>query len=325
MKAAKLTNRPEFTLMKQSDIQNIYHMQMPRWLFSDPRYCDMSLEAKVTYTFLLNRFQLSRRNAWVNEHGEVFVIFPRKSLAKELRICEQRVTSAFKTLVKLSLIWEKRCGRGEANQIYLATVNSTESSDYECTPFVAPDSEENSIRNSDFELLDESKPQFSGVKNGEIKDFTTTKSDVQEPQNLRSSYKEINKTKGSYTEVSHSSLREVDEEKELLEVLERCELQSFAHETAVVFENAIERIFYSESVRLGSANLPKSRLRRKLKLLDEMILREAERKLANNFEQNIRNSTAYTMVTILNCIAESESDLMVDPYLNALRAPPSGG
>ncbi len=47
---------------------------MPRWPFSDPRYADMSLDAKVTYTFLLNRFQLSRRNGWVNDFGEVFVI-----------------------------------------------------------------------------------------------------------------------------------------------------------------------------------------------------------------------------------------------------------
>ena len=90
MRAAKMTERPSFQLMVQTDVQSIYHMQMPRWLFSDPRYCEMSLDAKVTYTFLLNRFQLSRRNGWVNERGEVFVIFPRKALAKELRICEQR-------------------------------------------------------------------------------------------------------------------------------------------------------------------------------------------------------------------------------------------
>jgi hypothetical protein len=64
MRAAKMTDRPEFALMRQTDIQSVYHMQMPRWLFSDPRYADdMSLDAKVTYTFLLNRFQLSRRNA----------------------------------------------------------------------------------------------------------------------------------------------------------------------------------------------------------------------------------------------------------------------
>lgn len=116
MRAVKMKERPSFQLMVQTDVQSIYHMQMPRWLFSDPRYCEMSLDAKVTYTFLLNRFQLSRRNGWVNEHGEVFVIFPRKALAKELRICEQRVTAAFKKLVELELVWEKRCGRGDANQ-----------------------------------------------------------------------------------------------------------------------------------------------------------------------------------------------------------------
>lgn len=86
MRAAKMKERPSFQLMVQTDVQSIYHMQMPRWLFSDSRYCEMSLDAKVTYTFLLNRFQLSRRNGWVNERGEVFVIFPRKALAKELRI-----------------------------------------------------------------------------------------------------------------------------------------------------------------------------------------------------------------------------------------------
>lgn len=135
MKAAKLTEHPSFRLMRQTDIQNVWHMQMPRWLFSDPRYADMSLDAKVTYTFLLNRFQLSRRNGWVNDAGEVFVIFPRKALAKELRICEQRVTAAFRKLAELQLIWEKRCGRGDANQIYLASVTPIDDPSYECTPF----------------------------------------------------------------------------------------------------------------------------------------------------------------------------------------------
>ena len=61
MWAAQMKELPGFSLMKRTDVQTIYHMQMPRWLFSDPRYADMSLDAKVTYTFLLNRFLLSRR------------------------------------------------------------------------------------------------------------------------------------------------------------------------------------------------------------------------------------------------------------------------
>ena len=53
MRAAKMKERPTFQLMCQTDVQSIYHMQMPRWLFSDPRYCEMSLDAKVTYTLSL--------------------------------------------------------------------------------------------------------------------------------------------------------------------------------------------------------------------------------------------------------------------------------
>ena len=34
MRAAKMTERPSFQLMVQTDVQSIYHMQMPRWLFS---------------------------------------------------------------------------------------------------------------------------------------------------------------------------------------------------------------------------------------------------------------------------------------------------
>ncbi|MCU6790418.1 Replication initiator protein A (RepA) N-terminus [uncultured Butyricicoccus sp.] len=55
-------DRPDFTLMKLSGAISYFHMQMPRWLFCDPRYMDMGLESKVAYTFLLNRYQLSRRN-----------------------------------------------------------------------------------------------------------------------------------------------------------------------------------------------------------------------------------------------------------------------
>ena len=54
MRAATMKERPSFPLMRQTDVQSIYHMQMPRWLFSDPRYAVMSLDAKVAYTFLLN-------------------------------------------------------------------------------------------------------------------------------------------------------------------------------------------------------------------------------------------------------------------------------
>ena len=106
-----------------------------------------------------------------------------------------------------------------------------------------------------------------------------------------------------------------------MDILDACELDSFSPDAAGVFENAIERLYYSDSYRIGNAVLPKSRVRSKLRRLDGMILRDAEGKLAANEDRKVRNSTAYVMSTVFNAISESESDLMVDPYLNSLRAP----
>lgn len=335
MRAAKMKERPGFSLMKQTDVQNIYYMQMPRWLFSDPRYADMSLDAKVTYTFLLNRFQLSRRKGWVNDRGEVFVIFPRLALARELRVCEKRVTAAFRVLAQRSLIWEKRCGRGDANQIYLAKVEPVDDPDYQCAPFLSEDEDECGSRTAETASLaaapEVSEPQNTPPKNGGNDGFRTADTAALEPQNLPSSKKERRKKERSSKEVSQSVTPQgaaldgqTDEEEELMDILDACELYCFPPETARVFENAVERLFYSDSVRIGNATLPKSRIRAKLRQLDSMILREAEGKLAANLESRVKNSTAYTMSAILNSIAESESDLMVDPYLNSLRSPPPG-
>ena len=330
MRAATMKERPSFPLMRQTDVQSIYHMQMPRWLFSDPRYAGMGLEAKVAYTFLLNRFQLSRRNGWVNDFGEVFVIFPRKELARELRVCEQRVTAAFRALKALNLIWEKRCGRGDANQIYLATVEPQDDPDYTSAPFVGPD--DSASRTADSEVLDgpdfpmpAQEPQDMGGKNRKDCASKTAESEVPEPRKRRPSYKDLSHTYPSQTDVSPSVPRgdgPTDGEAELTGILDACELQCFSSETARVFENAIERLFYADSFRVGNATLPQSRVRARLKLLDYTILQTAEAKLHANLDRPVKNSTAYTMATIFNCIAESESDLMVDPYLNGLRQPP---
>lgn len=329
MRAAKMKERPDFPLMRQTDVPHIYHMQMPRWLFSDPRYAEMSLDAKVTYTFLLNRFQLSRRNGWVNDQGEVFVIFPRKELARELRICEQRVTAAFRKLAELKIIWEKRCGRGDANQIYLAAVEPMDDPTYTSAPFLPQDSISSDSRTTDLEILHKQEQQDRAFQNSGIGGLRTAAPAVAEPQCLQASYKEKRNIEHSHIEVSPSVLQakgdgQTDDEEELVGILDACELYCFAPETARVFENAIERLFYSESFRIGNAVLPRSRVRAKLRLLDGMVLRTAEQKLHANLDKPVKNSTAYVMITLFNCIAEGESDLMVDSYLNSLRLPDGG-
>lgn len=133
-------------------------------------------------------------------------------------------------------------------------------------------------------------------------------------------YTDKRKNDESYIEVSPSVTEGLDEE-ELTGILDACELSSFEPEMARIFETAIERLFYSDSFRVGNATLPQSRVRHRLHDLDSMTLRDTEQRLRANQEHNIRNSIQYTMAVLFNCITEGESDLIVDPYLNSLGGP----
>lgn len=361
MKAAPMKERPAFPLMKQTDIQSMFHLQMPRWLFTDPACRPMSLEAKVVYTFLLNRFQLSRLNGWTNDSGEVFIIYTRASLAEEIQISYHKVLAAMKELSAARLIWEKRCGRGDANQIYLARVEH-DKAEGGSAPFVEPDHEaaggspEEEPRTADLELLarGESDAAEDGgparpsktellahqdipdrqVQNFGIGTFGTVETEGQEVPFPHPSKKEFSHTEGSEPEKSQSGRPargaategQAGEIEQLDEILELCELWTFPPETAKVFENAIERLFFSASLKIGNAVLPQAKVRSHLWELDAVKLQAAEAKLHANTERQIKNSTAYTMAVIFNTIWESESDLMVDPYLNHLyHLPPRGG
>lgn len=221
------------------------------------------------------------------------------------------------------------------NQIYLARVTPIEDPDYSCAPFVTEDkSEVRGSRTADLDGLAAGEPTVSFQepqnllsKNRETGASRTAESAFSEPQRLMPSKKEKRKIDQSHREVSQSvstsaqdGQTDGDAEEELLDILDGCELECFAPETALVFENAIERLFYADSFRIGNATLPQSRVRAKLRRLDGLILREAESKLRANQERNVKNSTAYTMAVLFNCIAESESDLMIDPYLNTICA-----
>lgn len=108
------------------------------------------------------------------------------------------------------------------------------------------------------------------------------------------------------------------EQKELSQILQRCELWLFDPETAMVLENAVERLYFSKSFRIGDAVLPQANVRSRLWDLDGIIMQTVVSKLQHN-QRNIKNSTAYTMAVIFNAICESQSDVLVDPYINSLR------
>ena len=49
--------------------------RIPKALFTDPYYKDISSDAKILYGLLLDRMSLSIKNHWVDDKNRVYVIF----------------------------------------------------------------------------------------------------------------------------------------------------------------------------------------------------------------------------------------------------------
>lgn len=333
MRAVELSKRPSFGLMKQNDVVSFYHMQMPRWLFFDPKYKGLSLEAKVAYTFLLNRFQLSKMNGWINSEGEVFIIYTREKLADEMGVSYRKAISCFKELLSAELIWERRVGRGHANQIYIATVLLTneDASPYETAPFESrhaksvyhdsPSDQDMSSKTTLSQHQSENDVQDMKCKNRTSECAIPADSDIRfshsiKKEDINKDYRDIEKVSPSHRAWADDE-RIDDEPNQLEEILENCEFEILNEEEAGVFRNIVTRLFYSDSFTIGNAILPREVIRSNLRSLDGLIILDTREKLRLNVDKPIRNSTKYIMTTLMNNIWESKSDLMVDPFLNS--------
>ena len=113
-------------MYRLDDVRKNQHYQMPKELFCSTKYRTLSLEAKVLYSFLLDRMELSRKNNWVNENGNIYLIFSRTEIMELMQISDKTCTKAFKQLSDLELIKEVRQGRGKPNLIFIGRITEVE-------------------------------------------------------------------------------------------------------------------------------------------------------------------------------------------------------
>ena len=325
-------DRQGFTLMKLSGAISYFHMQMPRWLFCDPRYMDMGLESKVAYTFLLNRYQLSRRNGWVNRHGEVYIIYTREDLARELQISYRKAIACFKELADRRLVWEQRQGRGLPNRIFLAEVVLDEKAayGYDCAPFCP------TPRPAEIAYLDEVDEGREQEPSGGIPDnMVENMPDMEDGAQARpakAANQELQKTHTSKKEKSKKEYRDTDDDlptvpragaedgrEAIAAILQRCELSRYAPEEAEVFRDAVSWLYYCGRLQLGACTYPQGYVRDTLRRLDADVLDEALYRLRRNENEAISNMLVYTAKVIFSTIVEMGSEALLDPVLNQVK------
>lgn len=102
-----------------NDVVKSEFLRLPLTLLANPKYKQMSLEAKFIYSLLLNRMTLSQRNDWINEDNEVYLIYTREEAANTLNISYKKSIAAFRELIANGLLYEERQGLGEPNLLYV--------------------------------------------------------------------------------------------------------------------------------------------------------------------------------------------------------------
>ena len=92
--------------------------QLPKPLFADDKYRDLSIEAKLLYTFMRDRYRLSVQNNWRDTMG-VYIKMTRKAICDLLKRSEPTVRKIIAELKQIGLIIEKRVGLTQCNKIYV--------------------------------------------------------------------------------------------------------------------------------------------------------------------------------------------------------------
>lgn len=155
--------------IKKEDLENINFYQTPKWLF------DLLLEGKITpgayclYMLMYDRTRLSSKNNWIDEEGEVFIIYSWDSMREDRKVkSNNQIKRDLDKLYELGLLQVKRKYR-DSNLYYLNIYSEKEES--EITQFVE-------ANNNNF------------INNNLI--ITTTNQDINQPEKASSSSFEKN-------------------------------------------------------------------------------------------------------------------------------------
>ena len=101
--------------------------RIPKALFQEQRFQDLSTDAKTLYGILLDRMSLSVRNEWFDKKGRVFIIFTIEDVKRTLRCADNKATKLLRELEKFGLIERKRRGQGKPCLVYVKNFSSESS------------------------------------------------------------------------------------------------------------------------------------------------------------------------------------------------------
>ena len=80
------------------------YFRIPKALFQDSRFRQLSTDARTLYGILLDRMSLSVKNNWLDEQGRVYIIYTVREVQESLCCAEHKAVKLFRELEQTDLI-----------------------------------------------------------------------------------------------------------------------------------------------------------------------------------------------------------------------------
>lgn len=93
--------------------------RLPKCLFLHPDLVSLSVESKVLYTLLLDRYHLSAKNRWLDKKNRIFLYMTLEEVGLHLGCSRPKASRLMKELEKQGLILKEKQGLGKPDRIYI--------------------------------------------------------------------------------------------------------------------------------------------------------------------------------------------------------------
>lgn len=106
---------------KGSGINRGIYYRLPKFLFEQHEFKELSVEAKVVYAKLLELDDFSERRGWYDSDGRVYVLYTLRRVEEFLNCSCHKAQDIFKELGEegVGLITREGQGRGKPSRIYV--------------------------------------------------------------------------------------------------------------------------------------------------------------------------------------------------------------
>ncbi len=99
--------------------------KLPRALFKDDYFKDISSDAKLLYALMLDRTSISMKNGWVDVKNRVYIIYKLEDIMEELGCSKPTSIKIVRELDSAGLIEKVHSGGGKPDIIYVKNLSSS--------------------------------------------------------------------------------------------------------------------------------------------------------------------------------------------------------